>query len=230
MRRWHEQHPEDWRTTRRLLKERYTQAGGAMRDRNGYDLMTGSTIAALLYGRGDLAETLRLAFNFGWDADNSAATAGAVVGTVVGYRSMMSRGWRIVDRYRNTTREGMADDETITSFADRLIELAETVIVEQGGERVRVRGRPVYRIRSEPAANVYPPVRPGDGEGPDTGGPAGFHRVLDPEPRSAGPGPRSVPRHLSRSRGRGRRRVSRRLAEGRRDSQGLSPGSREPLR
>jgi hypothetical protein len=160
VRRWHEQHPDDWRTTRRLLKERYTQAGGAMRDRNGYDLMTGSTIAALLYGGGDLAETLRLAFNFGWDADNSAATAGAVVGTVVGYRSMMARGWRIVDRYRNTTRDGMPDDETITSFADRLVELAERVMAEQGGERVLVHGGPVYRIRSESPGSVYPLVDP----------------------------------------------------------------------
>jgi hypothetical protein len=118
--------------------------------------MTGSTIAALLYGDGDPAETLRTAFNFGWDADNSAATAGAVVGTLKGHRWMMSQGWRIVDRYQNTTRDGMPEDETISSFADRLVELAETVILEEGGERVRVSGRPVYRIPRQPPANVYP--------------------------------------------------------------------------
>jgi hypothetical protein len=156
VRAWQRQNPHDWRTTRRLLKEKYSQADGGMRDRNGYELTTGSTIAALLYGGGDLPETLKTAFNFGWDADNTAATAGAIVGVLRGYRSLMSQGWQIVDRYRNTTREGMPMDETITSYADRLIELSEKVIRQGGGERVVVRGRPVYRIAAENARNVHP--------------------------------------------------------------------------
>ncbi len=156
VRKWHGETPNDWRTTRRLLRDKYTQAGGEMRDRNGYELITGSTIAALLYGQGDLTETLRTAFNFGWDADNSAATAGTIAGVIEGYRALLSRGWRIVDRYENTTREDMPEDETITSFADRLIELAEKVIREHGGERVIEHGRPVYRICLEKPANVQP--------------------------------------------------------------------------
>lgn len=156
VRRWHEQHPDDWRKTRQLLKEKYSQADGGMRDRNGYELTTGSTIAALLYGEGDLAETLRTAFNFGWDADNSAATAGTIVGVLRGYRSMLSQGWQVVDRYHNTTRDGMPMDETITSFADRLAELAEKIICERGGERSVVQGRPVYRVMTEEPRNVHP--------------------------------------------------------------------------
>ena len=73
---------------------------------------------------------------------------------------MMSRGWSIVDRYENTTRDGMPEDETITSFADRLVELAEKVIVDAGGERVRVGGRSVYRIPGQRPANVYPLTDP----------------------------------------------------------------------
>ena len=156
VREWHRQNPKDWRITRQLLKEKYSQADGGMRDRNGYELTTGSTIAALLYGGGDLAETLKTAFNFGWDADNSAATAGTIVGVLRGYRSLMSQGWQIVDRYRNTTRAGMPMDETITSFADRLIELAEKVVRKGGGERAFRRGRPVYRIAAENPGNVHP--------------------------------------------------------------------------
>jgi hypothetical protein len=49
---------------------------------------------------------------------------------------MMAQGWQIVDRYKNTTREEMPQDETITSYADRLVELAERVITGQGGQRV----------------------------------------------------------------------------------------------
>ena len=68
-----------------------------------------------------------MAFNFGWDADNTAATAGTIIGVRKGYRWMMAQGWDIRDRYTNTTRDLMPEDETITSFADRLIKLAEQV-------------------------------------------------------------------------------------------------------
>ncbi|QDT36238.1 ADP-ribosylglycohydrolase family protein [Stratiformator vulcanicus] len=154
VRGWHQQYPDDWRQTRRLLKEKYTQADGGMRDRNGYELTTGSTVAALLYGEGDLPKTLEIAFNFGWDCDNSAATAGAIVGVMKGYRSFLAQEWQIVDRYRNTTREGMPNDETITSFADRLVELAERIVLDAGGERRWEQGSVEYQIKAESPANI----------------------------------------------------------------------------
>ena len=156
VRRWHRLHQDNWRTTRRLVKEKYSRHNGAMRDKNGYELNTASTIAALLYGRGDLAETLRIAFNFGWDADNNAATSGTIIGVIKGYRWMMSQGWQIVDRYRNTTRDDMPMDETITSFADRLIDLAGQVITEKGGQKEAVNGQLIYRIHLEKPANILP--------------------------------------------------------------------------
>ena len=156
VRTWHQSHPNDWKATRRLVKETFSRHNGAMRDRNGYELNTASTIAALLYGQGDFVQTLIAAFNFGWDCDNTAATAGTIVGVMKGHRWMMSQGWQIVDRYRNTTRENMPLDETISSFADRLIELAENVITQRGGARVLVNGSPVFRIRHESPANLVP--------------------------------------------------------------------------
>jgi ADP-ribosylglycohydrolase len=153
---WVNQHPRDWRTTRRLLKERYSRYNGGMRDRNGYELNTGATLAALRYGDGDFVRTLRTAFNFGWDADNTAATAGTVIGAIKGYRWMMAQDWPIVDRYRNTTRERMPEDETITGFADRLLVIAERNILKNGGSRVMINGDPVFRIRTEAPANIYP--------------------------------------------------------------------------
>ncbi|MFN2127966.1 MAG: ADP-ribosylglycohydrolase family protein, partial [Anaerolineales bacterium] len=136
VRNWYIKYPEDWRMTRRLVQEKYTRFGGKMRDRNGFELNTAATIAALLYGQGDFIKTLVSAFNFGWDADNTAATAGTIVGVIKGYRWMMSQGWQIVDRYHNTKRENMPEDETITSFADRVIDLAEKVIVKNGGKKI----------------------------------------------------------------------------------------------
>ncbi|MHC4364912.1 MAG: ADP-ribosylglycohydrolase family protein [Planctomycetota bacterium] len=128
----------------------------------GDELNTASIVAALLYGRGDFARTLMTAFNFGWDADCNAATAGTIVGVTKGYRWMMTQGWQIVDRYKNTTREDMPEDETITSYADRLVELSERVITGQGGHRVVLNGRVVYRIRRQKPANVLPLSKPAE--------------------------------------------------------------------
>lgn len=156
---WYARHPGDWKETRRLLRDKYTREGGGMRDKNGSELNTGAIIAALLYGAGDFAETLRLAFNMGWDADCNAATVGTIVGVMDGYRKLMvgsdeslgDKGFRIIDRYRNTTRDNMPTDETITSFADRLIELFELVLEENGGKKTfsQAKGKLVYEIESE---------------------------------------------------------------------------------
>jgi len=160
VRGWHASHPDDWRAARRLLKEKYSRHGGAMRDRNGYEMNTGSIIAALLYGRADFVATLTAAFNFGWDADCNAATAGTIVGVVKGYRWMLAQGWPIVDRYKNTTRQNMPEDETITSFADRLVDLAEKTIIEQGGSRLTVNGTILYRINVQPPRCIHRMERP----------------------------------------------------------------------
>jgi hypothetical protein len=61
----------------------------------------------------------------------------------MGYKKMMTEDWIIVDRYRNTSRDGMPMDETITSFADRVFELAEKMIRHNGGKRI-LRGDKYY--------------------------------------------------------------------------------------
>jgi len=148
---------QDWRLTRRLVKEKYSRYGGdAARDGNAYELNTSSTIAALLYGGGDFAETLRIAFNFGWDADNNAATAATIIGVIKGRRWMDDQGWVVKDIYRNETRDQMPEDETITGFGDRLIEVAKKVILEHGGQEISLNGKKAFRIRIEEPANVEP--------------------------------------------------------------------------
>jgi ADP-ribosylglycohydrolase len=154
-RRLYKQYPKDWRATRRLLKEKYMYYGGNdMRDRNGVLLNGSATVAALLYGHGDFTGTLRHAFNFGWDADNNAATAGAIVGVMKGWKWMTSQGWTIKDQFRNTSRDEMPMDETITRFGDRLIAVAEQNIAEHGGRKTTESGKTVYRIRTEAPAVV----------------------------------------------------------------------------
>jgi hypothetical protein len=156
VRSWHKQCPDDWRTARRLIKDKYTLYENRTRNQNGCELCTAAAVAALLYGQGDFVKTLTHAFNFGWDADNNAATAGTIVGVINGRRWMQQKDWQIKDVYRNTTRPGMPEDETITGFADRIIEIAGRVIIENGGEKSFRDGKIIYRIRSQEPANIEP--------------------------------------------------------------------------
>ncbi|GAB2603384.1 ADP-ribosylglycohydrolase family protein [Spirosoma areae] len=154
VKQWHRQNPTNWQETRRLLKEKYTQENSGRRDQNGTELNTGAILIAFLYGEGDFAETIKLSFNLGWDADCNAATLGTILGAKEGYRKMMSEGWMIVDRYKNTTRDNMPMDETITSFADRLIDLFELVNETNGGKKTIVNQTVVYEIPTEIPAPV----------------------------------------------------------------------------
>jgi hypothetical protein len=161
VRKWHKENPRDWETTRRLLKEKYTQENGRTRDRNGSELNTGAIIGALLYGEGDFQESLKHAFNFGWDADCNAATVGTLLGVTYGYRRMMTQArhnepvWQIVDRFKNTTRDNMPMDETITSFADRLVELFELVNEQNGGAKTVENNVVVYKIKQETPHPIF---------------------------------------------------------------------------
>jgi ADP-ribosylglycohydrolase len=155
VRRWYKENPGDWRTTRKLTKDKYCKYGGQdMRDRNGVWLNGASTISALLYGDGGWVQTVKSAFNFGWDADNNAAASGTILGVIKGNQALQAEGWDVKDLYRNTSRDDMPEGETITSYGNRLVEIARLNIAQHGGSQATVDGKSVYRINGETAQNV----------------------------------------------------------------------------
>lgn len=162
VRRWQAEHPDDWRATRKLVKDKYQKHRGEMRDKNGYELNTAATIAALVYGKGDLVETLKVAFNYGWDADNNAATSAVIVGVLKGKKWMDAQGWDIKDVYKNTCRDGMPMDETLTGFADKIVALAKKVIVDGGGAIEERDGKVFVRLPVEAPEVVEPLPSPPD--------------------------------------------------------------------
>src|SRR5262249_26475371 len=127
---------------------------------NGVWLNGACTISALIYGHGDFVQTMRHAVNFGWDVDNNAAAAGAILGVIKGNKFLQSQGWNIKDQYRNTSRDDMPQNETITSYGDRLMAVTEMNIIRQGGSKTNVRGDAVYRINAEQPGNVEPLTDP----------------------------------------------------------------------
>ncbi|MFH1264289.1 MAG: hypothetical protein ABIK89_01080 [Planctomycetota bacterium] len=86
--------------------------------------------------------------DFGWDADNNAATAGTIIGVIRGRAWMRAQGWQIADRYRNTTRapanvEPLAD--AAEQFASRRAKLKpEIEAAVTGHTAVPERARAVY--------------------------------------------------------------------------------------
>ncbi len=148
----------DWHDTRKLIHDKYTLHHNELPDKNGYQLNTAAILAALIYGKGDYVETMRMTFNFGWDADCTSATAGTIIGTIKGGKyfddQIAHHGWQLKDVYKNTCRDGMPMDETVTGYVDRVYRIARRVIKESGGETREVDGKLFFHIIAQSPRNV----------------------------------------------------------------------------
>jgi ADP-ribosylglycohydrolase len=80
--------------------------------------------AGLLWGRGDFAATVGLTVQGGWDTDSNAATAGSVVGTVLGATRLPAH---FIDPLQDRARSAVFgyDNSRISDLARRTTNLAE---------------------------------------------------------------------------------------------------------
>jgi len=155
VKKWYLINGNDWRATRQAIKSKYWNgARGGPSGGNGYRTITAVTVAALLHGEGDFVESIRLAFNLGWDADNTAAMVGTIMGVIKGEKWIRNQGWEIKDEYRNNRRPGMPTDLTIGDFADLHVEIAQRLILANGGEKIKIKGVPGYRIKIQKPSNI----------------------------------------------------------------------------
>ena len=131
---WHKQWPSDWQATRAAIQKKY-------RDERKWNMNATVTngalvVAALLYGKGDFVETMRLSFAMGYDADCNAATCGTVLGVMLGAKAMAANpGWVLPAHYDNNTRDGLPKSETMDDLVARTARLAEKAILAAGGRR-----------------------------------------------------------------------------------------------
>ena len=75
---------------------------------------------------------------------------------------MNEQGWDIKDVYRNTTRDDMPNDETLTSLENLFVDAAHITIQQNGGELIAEHNQRYYRIHTEPPANIEPLSSPAD--------------------------------------------------------------------
>lgn len=93
--RWYEQYPDDWKQNwfeiQRKWSEDYGCPDGVFRPFNIDAKMNSAyVVLGLLYGKGDFTKTLQIATRAGQDSDCNPATAGGILGTMLGYENIPS--------------------------------------------------------------------------------------------------------------------------------------------
>ena len=155
--RLHHQHPGDWQAARLFFHQKWytpkekpwdSKAQPRKWNDNSTPLNGAMVLLALLYGQGDFYKTGQYAMALGYDADCNAATACAVVGTRIGFAAIArGPGFAMPDRYLNRTRPQLPRECKVSEQAEPMTRLCTRFILEQGGQRLVVEGREVYRIR-----------------------------------------------------------------------------------
>ena len=139
---WHQESPDDWRITRRLIRDEYDTDPMWWASRVNFAV----TIMALLYGESDILRTIEIAALAGWDADNTMATAAGLLGLIHGYGGLPPAIANSTDIYFNEDVTGdLPRYDTVSEFARRTQSLAETMISQAGGTT----GQGEYRILTE---------------------------------------------------------------------------------
>ncbi len=130
--RWHQENPDDWKWNWQQIQDNWDRdepcPSGALLPFNIDAKLNGAYIAlGLLYGKGEMGETLDISTRAGQDSDCNPASAAGILGVVLGYKS-------IPDAWKNGIDE-IADEkfaytvyslnEIVASTEKRAIALAE---------------------------------------------------------------------------------------------------------
>lgn len=91
--KWHRKYPEDWKQTWFLIQKKWTDEKGCpdgVFTPFNIDAKVNAAyvVIGLLYGEGDLTNTLEISTRCGQDADCNASTAGGILCTLLGYRNI----------------------------------------------------------------------------------------------------------------------------------------------
>jgi hypothetical protein len=152
-------HPDDWKAARKAIYDKWLVArkwGDNSTPTNG-----AMVILAILYGGDDLYKTMQYAMALGLDTDCNAATAGAVIGARHGFKRIETLpGFHMPDVYRNKTRPQLPAQCKVTDQVETMMRIAERVILENGGAKIDLAGKPGYRIQLQAPALLEPLSKP----------------------------------------------------------------------
>ena len=134
-----------WEEARDAVYQRYQ-----VEEKDGYDLTSknlycngcfaaginyAASIVSLLYGEGDLVETIKIGALCGWDSDNPTATWGGMLGFMIGKDGVEKA---FDQKFSNTfnihrTRQNFPDNglDTFESMAEKGVAIVDQVVVEE---------------------------------------------------------------------------------------------------
>lgn len=134
-----------WEAARDALHEKYQ-----IRQEDGYQWATldktcngcfaaginfGASIVSLLYGEGDLKQTIQIGALAGWDSDNPTATWGGLLGFMLGKEAVEKTfGQQIATKFNiHRTRKGFPNQgiDTFENMAQKGISIVDRVVVEK---------------------------------------------------------------------------------------------------
>ena len=95
----------------------------------------GASIISLLYGEGDIKETIKIAVLSGWDSDNPAATWGGLLGFMIGKKGIEEAfGMEFSDEFNiHRTRKAFANEgiDTFKNMADKGLLIIDKVVTSE---------------------------------------------------------------------------------------------------
>jgi len=141
----HYEKGSSWEAVRDALHEKYQ-----IRQEDGYQWATldktcngcfaaginfGASIVSLLYGEGDLKQTIQIGALAGWDSDNPTATWGGLLGFMLGKEAVEKTfGQQIATKFNiHRTRKGFPNQgiDTFENMAQKGISIVDRVVVEK---------------------------------------------------------------------------------------------------
>ncbi len=97
----------------------------------------GSSIVSLLYGEGDIKETIKIGVLAGWDSDNPTATWGGLLGFMIGKEGIEEAfGQKLSDRfYIHRTRTNFPNEgiDNFREMAQKGLQIIDRVVEEEMG-------------------------------------------------------------------------------------------------
>jgi hypothetical protein len=146
----HYQTNTSWENTRDALHEKYQ-----IRQEDGYQWATldkschgcfaaginfGASIISLLYGEGDIKETIKIGALAGWDSDNPTATWGGLLGFMMGSQEIQKIfGKKLATKFNiHRTRKGFPNQgiDSFDNMALKGISIVDRVVTEKMGGKV----------------------------------------------------------------------------------------------
>ncbi|MFT5681701.1 MAG: hypothetical protein ACI8RZ_002607 [Myxococcota bacterium] len=156
---------ETWEESRDAVFRRYQRdpesIGYAYQGWRESSINLAATLIALLHGEGDPARTIEIAALCGWESDTSAATAGSLLGLLIGAEALKaSLGGDLTEHYQSqSTLLGMPDylpdsdaSDTFSLMARRTLPVIDAILKQ--ADAVPTEGGWLVEIWDEPSEDL----------------------------------------------------------------------------